>query len=325
MDGIRGTGEFNMTHESTRARFQFHRYCDYCRERCEVNSPPTSTYVMVTNVWNEREKVEAAFHRMELQSVKPLKWLWIDDGSADGTYEEILRVSNRHPDIGVLIKRMPIKSKGNLNTIGRAYSRHMPEFIQELCNQHVDYYTIQDVGTRPCPNYYARIMELMDDHPEVGACSGISVGEESARESGMPMGDCKVTRWNLIKRIKRYWDLSPDTYINIKILSFGYKLKIWRVPVLQDSRSFAMTKKGMFYQGRLNYFVGRPFLGVLLRAIRRVILRRNGTSMLRGYFQEALFGKWRCDDSEVLSFYGHGKPPLWSIKELLSTGGRYSD
>lgn len=314
-----------MNQGSPEPNFPFHRYCSFCRNQCESDHPASTTYVMVTNVWNEREKIDLAFQRMTQQSVKPLVWLWIDDGSTDGTYEELMKVSRLYPELRIIVRQMPIKKKGNLNTIGRAYSRFMPEFIRLLESQQVDYFTIQDVGTRPCPHYYSRIMDLMNQNPDVGTCSGIVVGEESTRESGMPMGDCKVTRWSLIKRIERYWDLSPDTYVNIKVLRFGYKLKIWRVPVLQDAPSFATTKRGMFYQGRLNYFVGRPFLGVLLRAMRRAFLKRNGTSMLRGYFQEAFFGKWRCDDDEVLSFYGYGKSPLWSIKQLLSTRGKYSD
>jgi hypothetical protein len=75
----------------------------------------------------------------------------------------------------------------------------------------------------------------------------------------------------------------------------------------------------------MNYFIGRPFLGVLLRALRRVILRRYGTAMLRGYFHERARGTWRCDDPDVTSFYGHGKPWPWVIANLLRTRGKYSD
>ena len=305
--------------------FPFHEHCNYCTQQCERVRDVNSKYVMVTNVWNEREKIERAFHRMSKQTVKPLVWLWIDDGSVDGTKEEIERVSKLYPNIEVWVERMPEKEKGDLNTIGVAYSVHMPGFIKRLEGEEIQYFTIQDVGTRPCPNYYARIMKQMNSQQDIGSSSGYMVGEEKARESGMPMGDCKVTRWSIIKEIEEYWPLSPDTFVNIKVLKKGYKLKIWRVPVIQDESSFGVSSSGMFYQGQLNYYIGRPFLGVLLRALRRVILRRHGTQMLRGYFFERWKGTWRCDDSDVTSFYGHGKSFIWVFVDLIRTRGRFSD
>jgi len=314
-----------MNRKSRYSRIQFHRYCDYCKNHCEVTQPVESNYVMTTNIWNAKDKIERAFHRMSKQSVKPLVWLWIDDGSVDGSYEEILRVSKEFPELTIWVERMSKKKKGNLSTIGNAYTEHMPQFIKKLENYDIQYYTIQDVGTEPCPHYYEQIMSLMNEHPEIGASSGYMVGEEKARQSGMPMGDCKVTRWSIIKTIEKYWSLSPDTFVNIKTLKQGYKLKIWRVPVVQDEPSLGTSSSGMFYQGRLNYYVGRPFLGVLFRALRRFILRRYGTEMLRGYLFERKKGTWMCEDSDVLSFYGHGKSQLWILTNLIKTQGKVSD
>ena len=202
--------------DASESDFAFHLRCDYCHEHCEKPAKSSANYVMVTNVWNERGKIERAFQRMSRQSVPPFVWLWIDDGSVDESYEEILRVSKSYPELKVWIERMPMKTKGDLNTIGNAYTKHMPGFIRKLKDENIHYYTIQDVGTRPCPHYYERVMLLMDENPEIGASSGYMVGEEKARESGMPMGDCKVSRWEIIKRIEKYWPLSPDTFINIK-------------------------------------------------------------------------------------------------------------
>jgi hypothetical protein len=305
--------------------FPFHEHCAYCQDRCQVKPHFEAKYVMVTNVWNEKENVEQAFQRVSKQSIRPFVWLWIDDGSVDGTSEKIIHTSKAYPELTVWIEHMPKKIKGDLNTIGNAYTQHMPEFIKKLQDFDIQYFTIQDVGTRPCPHYYERIMSLMNTHPKIGSSSGYMIGEEKARESGMPMGDCKVTRWEIIKKIDRYWPLSPDTFINIKALKRGYRLKIWRVPVVQDEPSFGVTSKGMFYQGQLNYYIGRPFLGVLFRAFRRVILRRYGTDMLRGYLFERRKGTWRCDDPDVTSFYGHGKSQLSIILDLLRTRGRFSD
>ncbi|MFW9800435.1 MAG: hypothetical protein ACFFD9_08360, partial [Candidatus Thorarchaeota archaeon] len=141
---------------------------------------------------------------------------------------------------------------------------------------------------------------------------------------GMPVGGCKVVRWEIVREIEKYWDLSPDTFLNIRTVLKGYRLKIWRIPIRQDTPAFSSTKRGMFYQGQLNYFIGRPFLGVLARALRRVFLRKHGTAMLQGYLHERRRGTWRCDDPDVLEFFGYGKRWTWVVYDLLKTRGRYS-
>ncbi|MHA2134101.1 MAG: glycosyltransferase family A protein, partial [Candidatus Thorarchaeota archaeon] len=249
----------------------------------------------------------------------------IDDGSTDGTVDEIKRVSKDYPEIECWIEQMPQKVRGNMNRIGRAYSRFMPALVERLDDHAIDYVVVQDADTRPCPNYFARVISVMEQNLALGACAGFAVGEESAREAGLPMGGCKVTRWEIIERIDRYWDLAPDTFINIKTLKMGFALKILRVPVLADSPTYALSSRGVYRLGQRNFFVGRPFLGVFLRALRRVFLRRHGTQMLRGYLSEHKRGSWRSDDPDVLDFYGHGKSIAWVILELFKTRGRYSD
>ncbi|MGY5874059.1 MAG: glycosyltransferase family A protein [Candidatus Thorarchaeota archaeon] len=310
--------------ETKQNQFPFHRYCEFCETICQVPGSSSAEYVHVTNVWNGKDSIEHAFRKMAKQTKLPRVWLWIDDGSVDGTSDEILRVAEKYPQIEVWLENMPPKHKGNLNTIGRAYTATMPKVIGKLDSLGIKYFTIQDVDTEPCPNYFARIIWLMDNDPNLGACSGTVIGEEKAREAGMPMGGLKLVRWSIVRKIQKYWDLSPDTFLNIRTLREGFRLKIWRIPVKQDTPAYGTTEKGMFYQGQLNYFIGRPFLGVLIRALRRVILRRYGTAMLRGYLFERAKGTWRCDDPDVTSFYGYGKPWYWVISNLIRTRGRYS-
>ncbi len=309
---------------ATQEEYPFHRHCEFCQTKCTSPGAVSAEYVHVTNVWNGKEYIEHAFRKLAKQKKLPRVWLWIDDGSVDGTSEEIERVAKKYPQFEVWLEKMPPKTKGNLNTIGRAYSAIMPRVIDRLDSLGIKYFTIQDVDTEPCPHYFERVIWLMEHDLSLGACSGTVIGEETAREAGMPMGGLKVVRWSIIRKIKKYWDLSPDTFLNIRALKEGYKLKIWRIPVKQDTPAFGTTEKGMFYQGQLNYFIGRPFLGVLIRAFRRVLLRRYGTAMLRGYLFERAKGTWRCDDPDVTRFYGQGKPFFWPIINLIRTRGRYS-
>ncbi|MHA2285108.1 MAG: hypothetical protein ACXABZ_04495, partial [Candidatus Thorarchaeota archaeon] len=109
-----------------------------------------------------------------------------------------------------------------------------------------------------------------------------------------------------------------DTLLNIKALSKGYKLKTWPVPMNLDEPTTGFTSKGVFRQGRLNYYIGRPFWALFLRALRRFIIRQHGTQMLRGYLQERRRGTWRFNDSDTNRFYKTGTSPLDAIMEMIS-------
>ncbi len=317
-------GDSNGMNSERTTLFDFHTHCEFCTNECELISAELPNYIMVTNVWNERSKIELAFKRLQLQTKKPILWIWIDDGSTDGTFDEIESMSSKYPEFDIWTLKMPEKTVGDINTIGRAYSCFMPEIIKRVDDLNIEFFTIQDVGTQPCPNYYARVISQMMKIPRIGASAGTVIGEEGARESGLPMGDCKVTRWSIIRDIQAYWDLAPDTFVNIKTLKKGYDLKIWRVPVKQDNPTFGLSSKGMFRAGQRNYYVGRSFIGVLIRAFRRLLLRKHGTQMLRGYFHERNKGQWHCDDPDVKEFYGSGKSFIWSLMEIIKTKGKYS-
>ncbi|MFQ5885165.1 MAG: hypothetical protein ACE5IO_08720, partial [Thermoplasmata archaeon] len=108
-----------------------------------------------------------------------------------------------------------------------------------------------------------------------------------------------------------------DTLLNIKALAQGYSVKTWPVPMNVDRMTAGFTKKGVFRQGRLNYYVGRPFWALLMRAIRRLVLRQYGTQMLRGYLYERRRGVWRFRDPDVESFYGKGRDPITALIDML--------
>ena len=297
-------------------QFPHHLHCDYCVDSCtDVKSD--SNYMLITNIWNERDSIDRLFQRIANQSIRPKLWLWIDDGSTDDSSEEVKRFSKSIPDVEVWLETRPTKKKGNLDTIGRAYNKTIPKLIEKIDEYRIEYAAIMDVDNDPCRNYCARLMWLLEKHPEVGAAAGIPIGEEDKRKVGLPMGAGKFIRWSIMRNIKRYWDIAPDTLLNIKALANGYKLKTWKVPMNLDALTTGFTTKGVFRQGRLNYYVGRPFWAVFFRALRRFLLRQHGTQFLRGYLHERKRGVWSFKDPDVEWFYGRGGNVLSGLLDVL--------
>ncbi len=296
--------------------FPYHEYCGFCRESCTAVHTDAS-YLLITNFWNEHDNIVRFFQRIGKQTVLPKLWIWIDDGSTDNSSDEIRRMLDSLPEVEIWLEVMPRKEKGDLDTIGKAYDRTIPKLIEKIDKFKLDYAAIMDVDNDPCPNYCARMMWLLDNHQHVGAAAGIPIGEIEKRKVGLPMGGGKFIRWSIMRKIKKYWDIAPDTLLNIKALANDYELRTWPVPMNLDELTTGFTSKGVFRQGRLNYYVGRPFWAVLFRALRRFILQQHGTQMLRGYFMEMKRGTWRFEDPDVERYYNRGQNPISGLLDVL--------
>ena len=59
-------------------------------------------YVVVSPIRNEEEYLSLTIRSMCAQSVKPLKWVLVDDGSSDGTGALIDEAASQHPWIAAI-------------------------------------------------------------------------------------------------------------------------------------------------------------------------------------------------------------------------------
>ncbi len=298
------------------SKFQFHEYCGFCKNRCE-DVTISSDYILVTNIWNEKENIEQTFDWISMQTKKPRIWLWIDDGSADGSKNEIERCQTKLPETEFWVESMPSKTIGNLDTIGVAYQKILPALIKKIDQSGVEYFAVMDVDTEPCPNYFPRLIWLLERYQKIGVVAGIPLGEVGKRRVKLPMGGGKVVRWSIVRQIQEYWDIAPDTLLNIKALARGYTLRTFRVPLRLERPTTGFSSKGVFRLGRLNYYVGRPFWAVFFRALRRLFLRDHGTQMMRGYLYERKRGTWNCTDPDVLKYYGRGSNPISALIDVI--------
>jgi biofilm PGA synthesis N-glycosyltransferase PgaC len=58
---------------------------------------PLQTYVLVTPARNEQDFIELTIRSMVAQTVKPLKWVIVSDGSTDRTDEIVEGYAANHP------------------------------------------------------------------------------------------------------------------------------------------------------------------------------------------------------------------------------------
>ena len=79
----------------------------------------TRNILLITNIWNERERIHDLFNAVENQTILPKLWVWFDDGSDDDSSKVIIKEVLRSK-VPVMIYYTPMKNKGNMDTIVRA-------------------------------------------------------------------------------------------------------------------------------------------------------------------------------------------------------------
>jgi glycosyltransferase involved in cell wall biosynthesis len=67
-----------------------------------MNTPTLSKYVLITPARNEAEFIELTIKSVVAQTVRPIKWIIVSDGSTDGTDDIVRRYASYHPWIELL-------------------------------------------------------------------------------------------------------------------------------------------------------------------------------------------------------------------------------
>lgn len=247
---------------------------------------------MVTKFYNESKNLTLLVRNISKQKHRPIKIIFIDDGSIDGSGRIAQQAASAHGFDSILIS-MPHKSKGNLDTLGRAWNKAQPVIKQEA--ENVDYFALADVDTRFPQYYFGHLITFLENNPQVGVVSGQIKGE---KKRSFPMFTGKVVRCGVMKAIDKYWDISVDSFINVKALKLGYQLKVLDNVQVCASRSHLTAESGRIRAGRLAYYAGVKPIYAVLKGIAEL-----DSNFLRGYWSEFCRGTWQTTDEDILEYY----------------------
>ncbi|MHA1864315.1 MAG: glycosyltransferase [Candidatus Thorarchaeota archaeon] len=249
-------------------------------------------YIIATKFYNEETQIPILVANIADQKVKPKLIVFVDDGSMDSSADVAAIEASKH-NLDFRIVSMPVKKKGNLDTLGRAWTKAQP--VLKEVSKNVEYFATIDVDTTVGPSYFGDMINYLETNPSTGVVAGQAKGEPKRT---FPMFAGKVFRSTIIRRIDKYWDISIDSFINIKALKMGYKLKILDVPV-NTPETHLRTYKGRYRSGRLAYYAGTSLWYVLVKGILKF-----DSQYLRGFWSEWNRGIWRSTDYDIREYYG---------------------
>ncbi len=268
-------------------------------------------YVLVTPARNEGGFIEQTISSVVNQTLKPLRWVIVSDGSTDNTDEIALRYAARHDWIEVV--RMPEHRDRNFAAKVTAFNAG----VATVAGLNYAAIGALDADMTFDPDYFAFLMSKLAVNPRLGlvgtpfAEEGVTYDYRFASVEHVS-GACQLFRRECFEAIGGYAPMKGGGIDLIACLSA--RMKGWEVRTFPEKVSHhhrkqgSATKRGLsvvFSDGRKDYLLGADPTWQVLRAAYRLPKPPyviGGLSLLAGYVWPAIQGQPKTAPKEVIAF-----------------------
>jgi glycosyltransferase involved in cell wall biosynthesis len=270
-------------------------------------------YVVVSPVKDEASHVRLTLDSMVNQTVRPVRWVIVDDGSSDETPRILEEYAARHDWIQVVrIDRGAKRDLGvtEIRAFAEGYSR-----VKDLAS---DFVVKLDCDLDLPVDYFERLLAEFEKDPRLGIASGIYL-EKSDGGEWLPVqmpdyhaaGASKVVRKKCFDEIDgfilyRGWDTVDEIKAQMRGWETRHFADVKFRHLKREGSAMGSTRMNSFH-GEIYYLTGGGVLFFLLKVLHRMVSGTprivGGAAMLWGYLRCHLTGKKRSVTSEEARFY----------------------
>ena len=265
-------------------------------------------YHIITPAHNEAEYLPRVMAGVAAQTLKPAKWVIVDDRSTDDTWRLINDAAQRYPFIEpVQVQGGTERALGSnvVRLFGRGFARIKDEaaFVVKM-----------DADVLLPPDYFATLLARFQEEPRLGIASGKTYIPHQGRwvlersPDFHASGPCKTYRMTCFREIGGLipilgWDILDEAQAR----RYGWQTRGFRDLPLYHLRMMGsatgMARANLRY-GRCYYGIRAHPLFVLAKALYRALERPYLMSLLipLGYLMAALHREPRLDDMPLAEF-----------------------
>lgn len=240
---------------------------------------PSARYAILTAARNEARHMEKVIDAVALQSVLPVRWVIVDDGSQDGT-GDVVRQAGKELSCLICLTRQAVGPVRNFQSKANALQLAW----QRVAGETFDYVGVLDADMVPPPDYYERIIAMFKENPGLGIAGGWILEEQNsvfrARKSNRQRsinGGCQVFRRDCYEAIGGVPALQyggEDTLAEIRAEMHGWTIRASSDLPLRHLRPAGSSQHGRLrsaiLEGKRDYHLGYHPLFSVAKAIRRV-------------------------------------------------------
>src|SRR5262249_33562338 len=149
-----------------------------------LNSIDNRKYVLISPCRDEAQHMRQTLDSVIAQSIRPAKWIIVDDGSTDRTPQILAEYRAKHDWIEVVTR----SNRGG-RSVGPGVVDAFYAGYQTINLGDYDYICKLDLDLRLPPRYFEILMEKMRADPRIATCSGKAYVEDRGRLVNERHGD----------------------------------------------------------------------------------------------------------------------------------------
>jgi biofilm PGA synthesis N-glycosyltransferase PgaC len=288
-----------------------------------------AAYAIVTPARNEAANLSRLARSILRQSVRPLWWLVVDNGSTDGTSEIAKALAAEHDWVRLITipgERTPTRGAPAVRAF-EAGLRALDAPVAYLANHDADI-------TVP-PGYFAGLMDAFESDPTLGIVGGVCYERQKGRwrprvVTGTTVwGGSRMYRWDCLTDVmpleqRLGWDGMAEAKAN---------MSGWTTRLLPDLPFLHHRPEGSrdgewaarVAQGRSAHYMGYRSWYLALRACRHAIRTPSGLGLIWGYALAELHREQPCPDPRIREYVRQQQHPAHLPTRLCEAIGRRAD
>jgi biofilm PGA synthesis N-glycosyltransferase PgaC len=273
---------------------------------------PSRRYLIVSPVKDEERHVEHTLRSVTQQTVLPVHWIIVDDGSTDGTPAILHRYAQEYPWIQIVSRE-----KTGPRQPGSAVMQAFYHGLAQANGIPYDYLVKLDCDLELPLDYFEALLQRFERDPQLGIASGVYLedGPRGWSPIGMPAyhaaGASKFMRARCFDAIggfvrERGWDTVDEVRAQVKGWTTRHFAEI-RFKHLKPEGSGIGNMRTHMMHGDVYYLTGGGPLFLLLKAAHRMVAGTprvvGGIAMLYGYLRSWASGRQRLVNSDEARHY----------------------
>jgi glycosyltransferase involved in cell wall biosynthesis len=277
-----------------------------------------SKYILVSVAYNEQELIHHVILSVINQTVLPMKWLIVSDGSTDNTDQIIQKYSKQYDFIEYARQEKVKEYAGRLEKVTIAQSRAMKLAMEKYKTLEYDFLGNLDADVTLEPEYYEKVLKKFEEDSELGLAGGGAynvsfdgvVHQDGFIKPDFVGGPIQMFRRKCIEQFGGYPPYGHSDCVAVMSL----KMRGWKVRCFPEIKAFHHDMPGnsiqekvpiCFRMGQMDYIMGGLFIFELGRSIIRMLRKPYlfaGGAMLAGFCWAAIVKKPLQIPSEISDY-----------------------
>jgi len=284
------------------------------------------TYILISPSRNEARFIEETLKSVVAQTIRPLKWVIVNDGSTDATAEIVTKYATLHSWIE-LVNR-PVRKERHFAAKVQAFNVGL-ERVKEL---PYDIIGNLDADVSLDSDHFSFLLSKFSEDSRLGVAGtvfrepgGYNSGTDSFEGQTYVSGQCQIFRRQCFEEIGGYVPSKAggiDWMAVTTARMIGWKTRSYREKSFFHHRPLGTADRGMiasaFAYGKKDYILGGHPLWEVFRSVYRIAKRpyvTGGVALFAGYVTGFLTRAERPVSRELMHF--HRSEQMLKLKTIL--------